>query len=262
MPSLIPASLAAIEISGAMLSARSVFGIRHPDTGLIRICACASLSRLPDAKRRSSLAAAGLWPRRHPAQPILTSGGSLCFQSPETLPHPQRPVKGVRRGPKSRFRRRASLQRGRRAAARRGRLVTSPEPNEYRTSTLLCQVQGPSRLRAGLPQSVGHAGNLTNVPLDTHYVKCIRWPVSRAHATCRRRLPPDSRADCLALREVANSTALVVYVQGWMTGLRSARRIAEVAGHQEQAEERDALLVVALVRRGDDGGVDVVEPGL
>ena len=58
-----------------------------------------------------------------------------------------------------------------------------------------------------------HAGNPTNVPLDTHYVKYIRWPVSRAHAACRRRLPPDSRADCLALREVANSTALGVYVQ-------------------------------------------------
>ena len=116
-----------------------------PSSGLIRTCTCASLSRLPRAKRCCTCAATGLRPRRHPAQPILTSGGSLRFQSPETLPHPQRPVKGAceDRSPASRDARFSTH--GRLPAARRGRSLASPEPNDYRTSTSLCQVPGPSR---------------------------------------------------------------------------------------------------------------------
>ena len=78
------------------------------------------------------------------------SGGSLRFQSPETLPHPPRPVKGFPEDRSPASRDAHHLPHGRLAAARRGRSLASPEPNDYRTSTLLCQVPGPARSRAGL----------------------------------------------------------------------------------------------------------------
>ena len=156
---------------GDRFSARSVFGIRHqiPDLSEpVRVPACQGCPAQCGDARLPPLA---LGPCRQPAQPILTSGGSLCFQSPETLPHPRHPVKGQCRGPKPRFQRRASSHHGRPPAVRRGCLLAPPEPNEYRTSTLLCQVRGPSRFRSGSPQFAGPAGNLTNIPPNKHYVK-------------------------------------------------------------------------------------------
>jgi hypothetical protein len=103
--------------------------------------------------------------------------GIALFPEPGDFTASPAPCQGPSRGPKSRFQRRASLHHGRLAAARRGRFVASPEPNEYRTSTSLCQVPGPSRFRSGSLWPVGPASDSTNVPPAKHYVKWFRCPV-------------------------------------------------------------------------------------
>ena len=63
---------------------------RHP---FLRVCQLVKVSRrvtLPLVYRRWLITSAGI---RLP--PILTSGGSLRFQSLKTLPHPRCPVKGA-----------------------------------------------------------------------------------------------------------------------------------------------------------------------
>lgn len=89
-----PASLSATRSQElrSPLAPSSAYATRYRTRPNLRVCQLVKVSRHEEVMlvcRRWQV------PCRHPAQPILTSGGSLCFQSPETLLHPRPPVKGA-----------------------------------------------------------------------------------------------------------------------------------------------------------------------